>query len=232
MLLLIIHILLGTNCRVEEQDYSKVDRFYTAVAKAPEFFTFKQCAGPTNTRVEVFATPASVKKTAEIRWGKAGETDSHYCLPFVYQPQQSCPRGVLPVLEDDYEERVFVVVERSGRWVRIRLDKGTGWILLSNRDELVLYEELVMGRLAELTRDWDGRIHSRPGGRSRRLAGVSQPSVTVEDSRRVDGKLWFRVRVLAESPCRAREPRELANGWVRGYSNQRQPTVRHFSRGC
>lgn len=233
MLLLLIHILLGTNCRVEEQDYANVDRYYTAVAKVPGFFTYNGCSTPAVAPVAVFATPARARKIGEIRWGMAGTPSSlQYCLPFIYLPQQSCPRGVVPVLEDGYEERVFVVVERSGRWARIRLDQGTGWILLAKGDELIPYDELVMDRMAALTDAWDGRIYSQPGGRSRKLAGGSRPDVTVEDSRRVDGKLWLKVRVLADSPCEAREPRTLARGWVRGYSNTRQPTVRHYSRGC
>ena len=230
MLLLVIHILLGTDCRVEERDYANVDRFYTAVAKMPGFFTYNGCAGSV-APVAVFATPAGARKIGEIRWRLAGPAYSQSCLPFVYLPRQSCPRGVVPVLEDDYEERVFVVVEHSGRWARIRLDQGTGWVLLSKGDDLIPYDELVMDRMAELTDAWDRRIYAQPGGRSRKLGGLPRPSVTVEDSRRVGGKLWLKVSVHT-NPCQAQEPRELARGWVRGYSNTRQPTVRHFSRGC
>ncbi len=232
MLLLVMHLLLGTDCRIDEQRSSRSDGYYMAVAKVPRFFTPGRCADAGDARLEVFATPARARKVADIRWGKRGDAKSYYCVPLVYLPRQSCPRGELPVLEDDYEESALVVVERAGKWVRVRLDQGTGWIRLSNADEVVPYEEMVIDRLAELTDDWDGRIYSRPGGRARRLTGVSRPSVTVEDSRRVDGKLWFRVRLFAASPCETRKPREIAEGWVRGYSQRRQPTVLHFSRGC
>lgn len=240
MLLLALRLLLGTNCPVNDPDYTKADRFYTAVAKVPGFFGPARCGDPT-AHVDVFAKPSASRRTAEVRWGNIGDPGSHACVALVFQQGRACPRGHLPLREDGYEEPGFVVVEQSADWVRIRLDQGTGWIRLSKKDEVVDYDDLVLNRQAELTEAWDGRVYTEPGGRSRRLEPLvwsaeknrlAERPVTVTDSRRAGGALWFHVQVLADSPCRVKEPRVLATGWIHGYSAKRQPTVEFFSRGC
>jgi hypothetical protein len=224
-------LLFGTSCTVDEPDYANADRYYTAVAKVPEFFTPNPCS-ETSSPVDVFAAPGSSRKIAEIRWWKSG--DAQACYPLVIETGAACPRDLIPLLEDGYEERVFVAVEHTGRWARIRLDAGksTGWIHLSKSDEIIPYDDLVIGRMAELTSAWDGRIHPRPGGPARKLDPKSVRGVTALDSRRLDGKLWLQVRLLAENPCEVHEPRILTTGWIRAYSAKKQPTVSHFSRGC
>ena len=232
MLLLVVHILLGSNCQVTQPDHpKKTNQFYSAVAKVPEFFTGNPCATDT-APMAVFGRPSTSRKTFEIRWKIAGEETSRYCIPLVFEPGQTCPRGVLPTIEDGYEEKAFVVIEQRAPWVRIALDQGTGWIRLSKADEVVDYFDLVAGRQAVMTSAWDGRIRSRPGGRLLTLPRVEQQYVTVIDSRRVGGRLWFKVQALADSPCESQEPRVVVTGWVRAYSDTRQPTVYHFSRGC
>ena len=233
MLLLVVHILLGSNCQVTQSDHpTKTNQFYAAVARVPSFFTRTACASDDTAHVEVFARRSTSKRTAEIRWAKAGEATSGYCIPLVFEPGHTCPRGVLPMIEDGYEEKAFVVVERRGHWVRIALDDGTGWIRLSKADEVVDYFDLVADRQAVMTSAWDGRIRSRPGGLLLTLPRVEKQYVTVVDSRRVGGRLWFKVKALADSPCESQEPGVLVTGWVRAYSDKRQPTVYHFSRGC
>ena len=233
MLLLVVHVLLGSNCQVIQADHpTKTNQFYAAVAKVPSFFTRTACASDDTARVEVFARPSTSKKTGEIRWAKAGEATSYYCLPLVFKTKQACPRGVVPMIEDGYEEKAFVVIERRGHWARIALDEGTGWIRLSKADEVVDYFDLVANRQAVMTSAWDGRIRSRPGGSLLTLPRVEKQYVTVIDSRRVGGRLWFKVQTLSEGPCESQEPRVSVTGWVRAYSDKRQPTVYHFSRGC
>jgi hypothetical protein len=229
--LVFLQVLLGTNCTVEQPDYAHADRFFVGVAKVPAFFVDGRCKDVDGPSISVFADASTSRKIAEVKWGRLGDRSTNYCTPLVFEPAHVCPRGVLPVMEDGYEESVLTVVERKARWVRVRLDRGTGWVHLGERDEFVTYGALVAGRLAELTGAWDGRVYRAPGSGVRRLAR-SRKSVTVEDWRDVGGQLWFQVRILSESPCTTQTPREIAHGWIRAYSDKRQPTVLHFSRGC
>jgi hypothetical protein len=240
MLLVAIHLFLATNCHLDIPNYAKADRFYTAVAKGPTFSMLRQRPANPKAHVDVFVRPSASWKTAQLRW-ESVEGPGSRTGPMVFEPGQACPRGDLPFREDGYEEPGFIVVERSANWVHIRLDQGTGWIRLSSKDEVVEYDDIVLNRQAELTAAWDGRVYSRPGGRSRRMepmvwsqtkGRLAERPVTVTDSRRVQGVLWFQVRVLADSPCNVRDPKVLATGWIRGYSSKRQPTVEHFPRGC
>jgi hypothetical protein len=231
-LLLALQTILGTNCAVEEARNPKADEFYSALVKVPSFFTAQPCESAVTLHVDVFEARLASRKIAEIRWVEIGQPNASYCLPVVFEPGKTCPRGVAPAAEDGYEERAFVAVERSGSSARIRLDTGTGWIRLSKADELVGYEDLVEGRMAELTPAWDGRVFVRPGGRLRTIVRKQRSPVTVVQSKRMQGQLWFQVRVLAVSPCESHEPQVLAAGWIHAYSSSRRPAVRHFSRGC
>jgi hypothetical protein len=231
LLLLAVHILIGSNCRVEEPDYTNADRYYVAIAKVPAFFTEPRCGDDRAAPVAVYVTRSTSRKIGEIRWAKGGDPKSWYCIPFLFVPGQACPRGTIPLMEDGYEESAFVVLEGAAGWARIRLDRGSGWIRLAKGDEVMRYEDLVVGRLAELTTEWDGRIYTTPGGRSRLFKQSHYRAVTVTGSRRVKGELWFHLR-LTSDVCAANEPRTITTGWVRAYSAKHQPTVRHFSRGC
>lgn len=234
MLVLLAQLLLGTNCRVTPSDLASRDRFYVALAPSAEFFIQQPCGDGAAPRVEVFATPDRAKKIGEIRWGRLGYPQQFYCHALLFEARQACPRGEVLVDEIGYEERAFIAVETAGRWVRIRFDRGTGWIQLSKKDAagVAPYEELVTGAMAQMTDAWDGRLYARPGERPRTF-GKPLPYVTVVDWRRVNGKLWLEVELLEQSLCSGpQEPRIAARGWVRGYSTKRQPTVSQFSRGC
>ena len=231
-LLLASRLLLGSNCRVEDPDYSKADRFYVAVAKDPVFFTRTRCTAGDNAHVDVFATPSTSRKTAEIRWGSVGDVGAWSCEPLVFEPGGACPRGRLPTMEDGYEETAFVVVERADQFMRIRLDHGAGWIQLTRNYETVDYFTVVANGISEMSMAWDGRISTRPGGHSRAINRVKNQSVIVIDSSTVNGRLWFKVRLLKDSLCNGGDPQVIATGWVHAYSDKRQPTVFHYSRGC
>lgn len=218
LLLAIVHMLFGSG-------------YYTAVAKVPKFFTEQRCGDARAVPVDVFAGRSTSRRIGQVRWVKEGSPREFYCIPRFVPGAETSPRGEVPLMEDGYEEAAFVVVERAGSWARIRLDRGTGWIHLAKDDEVVPYEDLVLNRMAELTPAWDGRIAAQPGGVSRSFAHTKSRSVRVLESRRIGGVLWFRIRVT-DGECSAHEPRELASGWIRAYSSKREPTVRHFSRGC
>lgn len=230
MLALLFQLLLGTNCRVEQPDYANLDHYYVAIAKVPSFFGHF-CAGPAGASIDVFADASTRHKIAEVRWGTVDEGGGADCQVLVFEPRQLCPRGTLPSMQDTNEETAFVVLERNGNWVRVRLDRGSGWVHLTKKDEVVTYGDLVSGRLAAFTEAWDGTIYDSPGGTVRRLTADKQ-EVTVDDWREEQGRLWLQVRVLAQSPCEARDPEVIAKGWVHAYSNKKQPVVAHYPGGC
>ena len=191
--------------------------FYTALVKVPEFFTYQRCNAA---RVEVFAGPSRAKKLGDVRWKETG----------LGCEVQLNGREV-PWMELG-EEGGFVAVGRSGDWVRIRLDHGTGWIHPSKSDEVIPYEDLVTDNITALTDAWDGRVYATPGDRFERLAKTKHQPVLVLDWRRVKGRLWFKVRVLEKSVCESHNPAVLAEGWIRAYSDAGEPTVLYHSRGC
>ena len=193
--------------------------FFTGLARIPAFFTAQRCEAQNPPRVEVFASPSRAKKMGDIEWAKEGGCTVQFSGDEV------------PLVEVGEQESAFKVVEQSGHWARIRLGKGTGWIYLSKDDDVVPYEDLIVDALAAMTDAWDGRLYAEPGGRFRRLESDRQ-DVTVTESRRVGGRLWFKVRILSDSPCSVHEPRVDASGWIRAYSADLEPTVLHFPRGC
>ena len=93
------------------------------------------------------------------------------------------------------------------------------------------YEDLIVDALAAMTDAWDGRLYAEPGGRFRRLESDRQ-DVTVTESRRVGGRLWFKVRILSDSPCSVHDPHVDASGWIRAYSAGGEPNVLNFPHGC
>jgi hypothetical protein len=191
--------------------------FYTALVRVPAFFTYERCNAA---RVEVFAAPSHARKIGEIRWKETGLGCE------VQLDGREVPLMGLG------EESGFVAVGQSGDWARIRLGKGSGWIHLSQADEVIPYEALVMNNVTALTAAWDGRVYAKPGGHYRTLAREERQPVVVTDSRRVGGRLWFKVRVLEQSIVEVREPGVVAEGWIRAYSAGREPTVFYYPRGC
>ena len=89
----------------------------------------------------------------------------------------------------------------------------------------------MLHRLTQFTSAWDGWIYATPDGKARTL-DRGWREVDVVEARRVNGVLWFRVRVLTNSICEVKDPRVVTTGWVRGYGSDKRPTIRHFSRGC
>jgi hypothetical protein len=142
----------------------------------------------------------------------------------------------LPTMEYAYEEPGAVVLERRGKWFRVRLNSGSAWLEASAQDEFYGLERLFENGLTYLTEAWNGQVASSPGsagrpGKFRRLA-TDQPVRVRRASREKEG-LWFLVDILSHSACGGDgEPTVADRGWVPAYGKADSPTIWFYSRGC
>ncbi len=214
-------------------DYGEVDvyRNYIGVLSPHPFFPPQPCT-PADPIVDVFATPSHARRIAQLRRTITGGS----CMPVVHAATNrsvaACPRSDLPYGEAVYEESGFIVLETRPGWVRIRLDKGSGWIRWNRGPELHRYEDLVTHSMSSLQRDWDGFLFRTPNGKRWKPSARTDRSIEVVEVERPDGKLWFKVRLLDASPCSVREPKTVAIGWVPAYDANGSPRVGYASRGC
>lgn len=156
--------------------------------------------------------------------------------------------GELDHEEFDYEAPGALVFAQSGLrfrpWYYVKGEKVSGWLPPSDAARFHSYESLVRERLTYLVADWDGRVWDAPGydQPSRRpplpkRTAADHPrtrcGVDVQDSRTVQGQLWFKVqlRSLPDPDPGSREWRG-ACGWVPAYSARGEIRVWFFSRGC
>jgi hypothetical protein len=142
----------------------------------------------------------------------------------------------LPTMEYAYEEPGAVVLERRGKWFRVRLIVGSAWLEASAQDEFYSLEQLVKDSLTYLTEAWSGRVAASPGsaGRPAKLPrpAADQPVRVRRASREKEG-LWFFVDIMSHSACEGDgEPTIADQGWVPAYGKADAPTIWFYSRGC
>ena len=156
-------------------------------------------------------------------------------LEVAFRPQGSAADQPLPTEEYAYEAPAAIVLEQRGRWFRLRLPRGTAWVLASARDEFQPLETLYESGLTFLTSDWSRRLADAPGARDRAArvpADLMKPSARVLKSVRVRGELWFQIEVMSHSGCDSSELKVIDRGWVVAHSRSGQPSMWFFSRGC
>ena len=142
----------------------------------------------------------------------------------------------LPTMEYAYEEPGAVVLERRGKWFRVRLMVGSAWLEASAQDEFHSLEQLFEDSLTYLTEAWSGQVAASPGSAGRpaklpRLA-ADQPVRVRRASREKEG-LWFLVDIMSQSACEGNgEPTVADQGWVPAYGKADAPTIWFYSRGC
>lgn len=188
--------------------------------------------------IAVYDTPSKDgKRIATIR---LQEHDPQFpsCLGmFVVPAGAEKARGALPVSEYGYEERGAIVINERKEWWEIRLDRGTGWIRKRDAGDGVYdYDAIVIGAIAWMVPQWDGRTYAKPGVESTmtrwtRRNWQQHVDVNVKRSQWIDGRLWFEVEYLSESVCGG-HPKVIGTGWVRGYTRDGLPTIDFPARGC
>jgi hypothetical protein len=142
----------------------------------------------------------------------------------------------LPTMEYAYEEPGAVVLERRGKWFRVRLIVGSAWLEASAQDEFHDLEQLFEDGLTHFTEAWNGQVAASPGSVGRpakvpRLA-AEQPVRVRRASREKEG-LWFFVDIMSHSACDGNgEPTVADQGWVPAYGKGDALTIWFYSRGC
>src|SRR5216684_4400660 len=205
-------------------------RNYIGLLSSPGFFPYQPCTARIHP-VDVFASPSKSHRVAQLRRTTVGG----YCQAVVHTATNSsvaeCPRSDLPVDEYSYEEKGFIVLEMVPGWVRIRLVKGSGWIRREPGSELHRYEDLGAA-MGFLSNDWNGALFRAPNGKSWKPKKATDRSIEMIDVKRLNGTLWFKVRLLERTPCSDKDPATVAVGWVRAYDAHGSPIVGYYPRGC
>jgi hypothetical protein len=155
----------------------------------------------------------------------------------------------MPMEESGYEIPAAIAYERVGKWFRIALPDGSGWIRRDVEAHFLPYPELLQDQLTHLTSGWDGTLRSTAGGVSAKAMSPKLKSflkklkddggedaaglvdVDVLASRRVGGEMWIQVRVT-DGHCGDDESVTLDTGWVPAYRATGKPSVWFYARGC
>jgi len=87
------------------------------------------------------------------------------------------PGSVLPYGEYGYEEPAFIVLKEKGKWVKIALDHGSGWIEKESGSKSYYYEDLAFSGLSETSQNWNGFLFHTPGGRKWKPAVETDRSI-------------------------------------------------------
>lgn len=140
--------------------------------------------------------------------------------------------------EVGYEEVALVIWRAADPWYLVATrDTIRGWIRMPDSATVFPLAELLPNRLNYLTAAWDGSVRPAPGGRAAPVVGTQRDELgeapaEVHEARLVDGALWLRVSVFAESPCEGViPPRVVATGWIPAYAGGKV-TAWYYSRGC
>ncbi len=203
----------------------------------PEVFGAGACDKFTPAAVPLYATPDPGPIVASIRVDQYWTfLDVGGCEGLKVNVHSSDRQGIqpLPMMEYTYEAPAAVVLERRGRWFRVRLTDGAAWLHASDRAEYFSLERLLTDRLTYLSDGWDGRLARSPGESGEELRGV-RPDLPVQvfGFRQHDGELWVEVAVLSNSICESNEePRVSARGWLPAHARSGEPAVWFYSRGC
>jgi hypothetical protein len=148
---------------------------------------------------------------------------------------------ILPTDESGYEFRRAVVYERSGRWFRIALRRGSAWIERENPDDFLSYPEVLMldAFTTYLRPGWDGNLWNVPG------AGMPVPAVAgwrahmneeipmrITSTLVVRGQMWIRVRFETEVCGKSFGDLPTLETWLPAYRPSGATAVWFYSRGC
>lgn len=146
----------------------------------------------------------------------------------------------LPTSESDYELPAAIVLDRTGSWFRIALQRGDGWIERTDASDFLGYPDLLRDRLSYLPRGWNGQLWGTPGAPTpsplpagwRARLGAEIP-IEFLRTMQADGRTWMQVRLDPSKGCSA-PPTTVApiTGWIPIHRPSGQPSAWFFSRGC
>ena len=140
--------------------------------KLPHVFG-ELCKEPPKLEVPLYLEPRTGDAVGWIRPGKHESADAE-CYRVVLNFHRKSDRSVQELPVEEYEEeepRAAIVVERRGRWAKLRLADSAAWIEIRQNDDYLSLEELLQLRQAYLTEAWDRTLSEAPSGQARRVPG-------------------------------------------------------------
>ena len=204
----------------------------------PEVFGNGPCDRFTPQDVPLYGAPDSARIVGVIRVDEGWTASSNGgCegLKVGVHMTGTAASDPLPTKEYGYEEPGAIVLERRGKWFRVRLTVGSAWLEASAQDTFYSVEQLFTDSLTYLTEAWTGQVAASPGsaGRAAKSPRLARQPVRVRRAAREKDGLWFLVDIMSHSACEGDgEPTVADQGWVPAYGQADAPTIWFFSRGC
>jgi len=148
--------------------------------------------------------------------------------------------SALPYDESGDEFRTAVAYERSGRWFRIALSRGSGWIQ-ADPDNFLAYPDILMSEsfATYLRPGWDGNVWTEPGSGSAeaapsgwRVYREKEIPIRILATRIVAGVVWIQIRFESEFCGQTLGKLPPLQGWLPAYKGSVDTSVWFYSRGC
>jgi hypothetical protein len=196
LLSLVLLMAVAAECPLlTAPDYAERNlyRGYIGYVSFPSFFPHEPCETG-EPRVDVFAPPGRGRRIAQL-WREKKQGCQATVHAATNDSVSACPRSVLPYGEYGYEEPAFIVLKGKGKWVKIALDHGAGWIEKESGSKNYYYEDLAFSGLSETSENWNGFLFHTPGGRKWKPAWQSVGSPR---TMRMATHLWTTPREAAE----------------------------------
>jgi len=108
--------------------------------------------------VVIYESPSTYKRIGSIRVVGYNAREAGRARVYLNSGDESD----FPILEYGYETPAAVVLEQRGRWFKVRLNDGAGWIQSSERNKFLPLEELLEGRMIYLTVYFNGQLSPVP----------------------------------------------------------------------
>ena len=120
--------------------------------------------------VLLYSAPQSSDVVGDIRVDRAASSSDVPCVVNVHL-RRNAAVSELPTDEYAYEQRAGIVLDRRGRWFKLRVDGGAAWVHASSEDRFFPLETLLWEHreLIGATESWDRRLATGPDGNLRPL---------------------------------------------------------------
>ncbi len=192
--------------------------------------------------IPIFKSPVSTKPYGKIyiaqpRRSYSGEGESCEYVADVLEDSTTdsvVSHSKLPILESG-----AIVLNHKGEWFEIVLEKGTAWVEVKNKADFLPVEIILKNHLAYLRTGYPVPVIAAPEAsantQSIRVDNNSHIPTEVLAFKRIDGRLWVKVKSHSKPQCdgeeRPAKPKPFS-GWLPFHDTQGQPTVWYFSKGC
>ena len=245
--LLLIAVLAGVTHASQDHAVSsgQTEERVVGLLEVPEILGEVECKDFKPRSLSFYASPSKAQPAAgtiEARpYRPPEDPDCYFPKVVVRRAAVRTSEEELPNEEVGYEMKAAVVYERNGRWFRIALSKGSGWIEREGTMEFLPYPAGLVSddHLTYLRQDWDGTLWSTPGTASAAPAPrgwqvyrARNLPIRVLATRTVGSDVWIQIRFETDEVCgRTLEGVTPLQGWIPAY-REKATSVWFHSRGC